>query len=65
MNSLRDEMKDHIRGALADYHHISESEVDADLVADLADVVFDVAKMSEDVQDDDYPEYEKRRDTIR
>ncbi len=61
MNSLRDEMKDNIRGMLASHNHISESEVDADLVANLADVVFDVAKISEDVQDDDYPEYEKRR----
>ena len=65
MNSLRDEMKDHIRGTLAEYHHISESEVDADLVANLADVMFDVALVSEDVQDDDYPAYEKRRGLIR
>lgn len=56
-SSLRDQMKDMIRGYLADYHHVAESEVDYDMVCDLVDVVFDVMRIPENKQDYPYKEY--------
>ena len=52
-NSLRDEVKDVIRGHLAEYYHTSELAIDADLVADIADGIFDVLQIPEAVQDRD------------
>ena len=51
MNSLRDNVKDAINGNLANYFRINHTEVDADLVADIADDVFAVLGISEEDQD--------------
>ena len=56
-NSLRDEMKDNIKGYLSDYFHIPEDDVDADMVADLADQAFDVVKIPERAQDMPYEKF--------
>jgi hypothetical protein len=50
-NSVRDEVKDVIRGDLASYHKIDIAEVDADLVCRLADSVFDALGIDEQDQD--------------
>lgn len=52
--TLRIEVEGEIRGFLADYHHISESEVDSDMVAGLVDVVFDVMRVPGRLQDSEY-----------
>ena len=51
MNSKRDNVKDAIRGTLAEYYNTAEIEIDADLVADIADAVFDALGISEIEQD--------------
>jgi len=51
MNSLRDDVKDAIRSNLANYYNADVMDIDADLVADIADSVFDVIGISDDDQD--------------
>jgi len=49
-NSVKDVVKDSIRGDLASYYHIDILEVDADLTAKIADGVFEVLAIEEDEQ---------------
>lgn len=51
-NSIRDELKDRIRDILAEYHKIDILEVDAELVAAIADEVFLACGVFENKQDE-------------
>jgi len=50
-NSIRDELKDRIRHTLASHNNVELFEVDADLVATLADHAFDICGIAEELQD--------------
>ena len=49
--TVRDEVKDSIRAALAVHYKIDDLKVDADLVANIADVVFDSLSIEPKEQD--------------
>jgi hypothetical protein len=51
MDSIRDKTKDAIRGTLADFYHAPEADIDADLVEDMADAIFDALSIPDSKQD--------------
>jgi len=53
-NTVRDVMKDRIRDLLAGYFRIDNLDVDADLVANIADEAFSVTGISEKEQDEEW-----------
>lgn len=51
-NTVRDVLKDRIRDLLAEYFKISELEVDAELIGQIADEAFSVCGIPEREQDE-------------
>jgi hypothetical protein len=54
ITTVRDVMKDRVRDLLAEYHRVDILEVDANLVANIADEAFSVCGISEKEQDEEW-----------
>jgi hypothetical protein len=54
MNTVRDIMKDRIRSLLAEFYHIDTLDVDADIVASIADEAFSVCGINKKEQDEEW-----------